>query len=85
MRTLFYATLMALLLTHSQAQAYTTPCDDARKDFKRAQAYGATNFKCTDRYDGSATSSWTMEPEKFKAFREAELERKRQSIKRRKK
>lgn len=75
MRTL----ILAVLLTATAANA--TPCDDARKDFARAKQFGAYDFKCQDRYDGTATSSWYMPPEGFKAFREAERERKRRKKK----
>ena len=71
MRTL----ILAVLLTASMAHA--TPCDDARKDFARAKQFGAYDFKCHDRYDGTATSSWRMDPDGFKAFREAEIKRRK--------
>ena len=73
MRTLILAGVLALVASASHA----TPCDDARKDFKRAQKFGAHSFECTDRYDGTATSSWRMSPEDFKAFREAEIKRRK--------
>ena len=68
-------TLIILLAFASAAHA--TPCDDARKDFRRAQKFGAYDFHCVDRYDGTATSSWRMSPEDFKAFREAETKRRK--------
>ena len=68
-------TLIILLALASVANA--TPCDDARRDFARAKKFGAYDFKCTDRYDGTATSSWRMSPEDFKAFREAEIKRRK--------
>ena len=70
MRTLIF--LLALAST-----AFATPCDDARKDFARAKKFGAYDFKCADRYDGTATSSWWMNPEGLKAFREAEIKRRK--------
>lgn len=68
-------TLIILLVLCTTAQA--TPCDDARRDFTRAKKFGAYDFKCADRYDGTATSSWRMSPEDFKAFREAEIKRRK--------
>lgn len=68
MKTIF----VFLLLTST---AFATPCDDARKDFERARKFGATEFKCQDRYDGTATSSWTMSSENYKKFRESEANR----------
>lgn len=73
MRTLILAGVLALAASPSHA----TPCDDARKDFKRAQAFGAYDFNCQDRYDGTATSSWRMTPEGFKQFRDAEIKRRK--------
>ena len=61
--------------------ALATPCDDDRKDFERAQKFGATNFQCVDRYDGSARATWEMTPEQFKEYIDSELERQRQRIK----
>ena len=72
-------TLSIFLLMISTAAA--TPCDDARKDFERARKFGAQNFACADRYDGTATSSWDMKPEQFKKYQEAEAERQRRRIK----
>lgn len=66
-----------ILLFALCATANATPCDDARKDFKRAQAFGAHSFECVDRYDGTATSSWRMPPEGFKQFRDAEIKRRK--------
>ena len=68
-------TLIILLALASAAHA--TPCDDARRDFARAKKFGAYDFKCADRYDGTATSSWRMNPEGFNAFREAEIKRRK--------
>ena len=73
MRTLILEGVLALAASASHA----TPCDDARKDFKRAQAFGAHSFECVDRYDGTATSSWRMTPEDFKKFRDAEIKRRK--------
>ena len=73
MRTLILAGVLALAASASHA----TPCDDARKDFRRAQKFGAYDFRCVDRYDGTATSSWRMSPEDFKAFRDAESKRRK--------
>lgn len=67
-------TLIIFLLLASTAIA--GPCDDARRDFKRAQKFGATDFKCSSRYDGTATSSWNMTPEGFRQYRDSETLRK---------
>ena len=69
------ALILVVILTASAAHA--TPCDDARRDFKRAQKFGAHSFECADSYDGTATSSWRMSPENFKLFREEESKRRR--------
>ena len=68
-------TLIFFLALCATAQA--TPCDDARKDFARAKQFGAYEFACKDSYDGRATSSWSMSPEGFKAFRASETQRQR--------
>ena len=68
-------TLIFFLALCATAQA--TPCDDARKDFARAKKFGAYEFACKDSYDGRATSSWSMSPEGFKAFRASETQRQR--------
>lgn len=59
------------------ATAAATPCDDARRDFNRAKHFGAYDFRCQDRYDGTATSSWRMSPDNFKRFNEAEIKRRK--------
>ena len=74
MRTL----IIFLALT---ATALATPCDQDRRAFERAQKFGATNFQCVDRYEGSARATWDMTPEQFKKYMAAELERQRQRIK----
>lgn len=63
MRTLI---LFLFLIT----TAFATPCDDARKDFKQAKKFGAYNFRCVDRYDGSADASWYMSNEDYKRWTE---------------
>lgn len=63
MRTL----ILFLLLTTT---AFATPCDDARKDYRQAKKFGAYNFRCVDRYDGTATSSWMMSDESYKRWTE---------------
>lgn len=73
MRTLILAGVLAFAASASHA----TPCDDARRDFARAKKFGAYDFKCVDRYDGTATSSWCMSPEDFKKFREFEIQRRK--------
>ena len=73
MRTLILVVALGLLTN----AAHATPCDDARKDFARAKKFGAYDFHCVDRYDGTATSSWRMLPEDFKAFRAAERQRRK--------
>lgn len=71
-------TIIAFLLMTGVALA--SPCDDDRKTFERAKKYGAREFKCTDHYDGSASSSFVMDPEDHKKFTAAELERNRKRI-----
>jgi len=72
--------LLFILILSTSAWA-GLPCDEAKEDFKRAQEFGATDFKCEDQYDGSAGSTWDMEPEQFKQFMAAEAERQRKRIK----
>lgn len=71
---------LVLFLTLTTS-ALATPCDDAKRDFNRAKAFGATNFKCTDTYEGASGASWNMELEQYKKFIESELQRQRQRIK----
>jgi hypothetical protein len=66
-------TLLVFLMLVTSALA--TPCQDARKDYERARRYGAFDFKCRDRYDGTATSSWRMEMDDYKRFRDSECRR----------
>lgn len=76
-------TIIFLLLMTSTALA--NPCSDDKKRFERAKKFGATNFKCTSYYDGSATSSFSMTSENHKKFVASEIERSRQFIKGKKK
>jgi hypothetical protein len=76
-------TIIFLLLMTSTALA--NPCSDDKQRFERAKKFGATNFKCTSHYDGSATSSFSMTSENHKKFVASEIERSRQFIKGKKK
>lgn len=78
MKSRYLLVLASLFISHI---SHATPCDDARKDFNRAKKFGAYEFKCQDRYDGSATSSWKMDSESFKAFKASEVVRNRKKIK----
>ena len=65
-------TIIFLLLMASTALA--NPCTDDKQRFERAKKFGATNFKCTDHYDGSATSSFTIDLEGNRKFVTAEID-----------
>ena len=66
---------LILFLAMTTAAIAGPPCDDAYRDFQRAEKFGAYMFSCEDFYDGSATSTWKMRDEDFKRFREAEKRR----------
>ena len=66
---------LILFLAMTTAAIAGPPCDDAYRDFKRAEKFGAYMFTCEDFQDGSATSTWKMRDADFKRFREAERQR----------
>lgn len=77
--------IFLLLITTTISTALANPCSDDKQRFERAKKFGATNFKCTSYYDGSATSSFSMTSENHKKFVASEIERSRQFIKGKKK
>ena len=77
--------IFLLLIISIASTALANPCSDNKQRFERAKKFGATQFKCTSNYDGSATSSFTMTSENHKNFVASEIERKRQFIKGKKK
>lgn len=74
-------TLILLLALSIAAPAAATPCDDYRARYNRAKAFGAHDFKCQDRYDGSATSSFSLDLDNYRKFIQSELERRRRNKK----
>ena len=60
-----------LILLIVPSVGYATPCSDVKKDYEFAKKYGAHSFYCQDQYDGSATSSWKMNPENYQKFKGA--------------
>ena len=73
------ALILSILLIPTMG--YGTPCDDAKKDYNFARKYGAHSFYCTDQYDGSSTSFWSMSPEDYQKFKEALILKNRDRIK----
>lgn len=69
--------IFLLLMTST---AFANPCADDKQKFERAKKFGASNFKCTSNYDGSAVSSFSINSENYKKYVAAELERSKKRI-----
>jgi len=74
MKTIIFILLMA-------STAIANPCSDDKQRYERAKKFGATNFKCTSHYDGSANSVFSMTSKNYKNFVASEIERSRKLIK----
>ena len=72
---------LIILLLFIPTVGWADPCKDRLKEFRKAESFWATNFKCHSEYDGRATASWTMSYDDYLKYKEYLINKNKTRIK----